>query len=336
MIPCVALLRSLAWEGVVAWGKQLMQNVSFTEFFCGIGGVACVLRPWADSVHDVGQSSCAIDINQNALAIHRLNFPESELHRTKTASIESLRPDQLVDIPKQLWWMSPPCQPYTRRGLRRDLDDPRTAGLKNLVHLIGEMRPENIAMENVPEFSSSDSYRLLCEQLSKSGYQVAEKILCPSEFGIPNRRRRFYLVASQQKVSAWKPIASSGAPISAIPKSFGSFELDPAERPKWEATKIEQYSDAVDMVTPEGLVSGNEIASCFTSAYGRSPVRSGSYLADQDGVRFFTPREILALFGFPKEFKLPNWSAQKLWPLVGNSLSLAVVKYVLSHLLKAD
>ena len=47
------------------------------------------------------------------------------------------------------------------------------------------------------------------------------------------------------------------------------------------------------------------VAACFTSAYGRSFVRSGSYWRTESGVRRFSPREILRLLGFDDSFKLP-------------------------------
>jgi site-specific DNA-cytosine methylase len=69
---------------------------------------------------------------------------------------------------------------------------------------------------------------------------------------------------------------------------------------------------------------------CFTSAYGRSVVRSGSYLRTRAGVRRFSPHEIVRLLGFPEQYQLPeDWPARRLWPLVGNSLSVAAVRYVL-------
>ena len=61
------------------------------------------------------------------------------------------------------------------------------------------------------------------------------------------------------------------------------------------------------------------ITSCFTSAYGKSPVRSGSYLITSDGLRRFSPEEILRLLGFPRWFSLPpELRPRTAWKLVGN------------------
>jgi len=72
-------------------------------------------------------------------------------------------------------------------------------------------------------------------------------------------------------------------------------------------------------------------AACFTSAYGRSVVRSGSYLATPTGLRRFSPQEILRLLDFPDTYRLPpGLPLRAAWPLVGNSLSVRAVRWVLS------
>jgi site-specific DNA-cytosine methylase len=69
---------------------------------------------------------------------------------------------------------------------------------------------------------------------------------------------------------------------------------------------------------------------CFTSGYGRSIMHSGSYLGGRDGVRRFSPEEILRLQGFPKGFRFPDgMSLRKKWQLAGNSLSVDAVREVL-------
>lgn len=225
--------------------------------------------------------------------------------------------------------MSPPCQPYTRRGQQRDWDDPRTAALRNMIRLIRELRPHRLAMENVPEFAHSESHKHLLTCLSECGYSFAESELCPNQFGVPNRRRRFYLIATHGKVRPWrKP--------TRIPQSFfdqlrAQFCSPLADSTRWHARHLGQFSEAMNLVSLEGLLKGEQVSNCFTSAYGRSPVHCGSYVDEGQEVRFFTPREVLTLLGFSADFRLPDWSAKRLWPLVGNSLSLPVVEYVVGH-----
>jgi DNA (cytosine-5)-methyltransferase 1/tRNA (cytosine38-C5)-methyltransferase len=91
---------------------------------------------------------------------------------------------------------------------------------------------------------------------------------------------------------------------------------------------LDRYRTAVHVVDPDDARSETH---CFTSSYGLSVVRSGSYLATPRGVRRFSPAEILRLLGFPAEFRLPpSLTLRKAWELVGNSLAVAAVHHVLA------
>jgi hypothetical protein len=77
------------------------------------------------------------------------------------------------------------------------------------------------------------------------------------------------------------------------------------------------------------------VVHCFTAAYGRSHVRSGSYIRTASGVRRFSPFEIARLLGFDRSFRLPpQLSLHKAWRLVGNSLSVDVVRMMVFGLIE--
>lgn len=286
------------------------------ELYCGIGGLA-------EAVRDAAQIAAAVDINRSALAVYGRNF----LQPTYCRSIESLPAEFYNSAAADLWWLSPPCQPFTRRGRQRDLDDPRCESLINVVRRIAELRPRYVALENVPQFAGSRADALLRETLDHCGYTVREQTLCPTQLGIPNRRQRFYLVAGRT------PLLTGEAGVSSAPKApladFLDAQPDPALYVASESS--EQLASAMHVVDVD---DPHAITSCFTSAYGRSPVRAGSYLREPNGrLRRFSPAEILRLLGFRETFQLPdNLPAERAWPLVGNSLSVPAVRQVLIYI----
>jgi site-specific DNA-cytosine methylase len=288
-------------------------TVRVLELYCGIGGCAAALGPAAEVV-------AAIDINRAALAVYRHNFPHPAVART----IDAIEASDLRRWATDLWWLSPPCQPFTRRGLRRDDADPRSASLLRLIELMDEVRPPCLALENVPGFAGSRTHARLRELLDRLGYQVRERLLCPTELEIPNRRRRFYLVAAREPLLDLPPPDCHHRPLAEV--------LDPHPAPElWPpAELVERYRHAIDLVEPD---DPQATTSCFTAAYGRSPVRSGSYVATARGPRRFSPGEILRLLGFPAGFRLPTeLSPASAWRLAGNSLSVDVVRWVLAQL----
>jgi site-specific DNA-cytosine methylase len=297
------------------------------ELFCGIGGCAAALGGAATV-------SAALDVNGLALAVYRHNFP----HAATACAIESLRADDPRLAGADLWWMSPPCQPYTRRGKGLDVDDARSKGLLHLVELVACLRPPALALENVPEMRGSRGHARLREALDGAGYAVAERVLCPTQLGIPNRRRRFYLVASRDGLRGWAAARgeSSIAPAPPPPhtaRPLASF-LDAGDSADLTVPgeMLARYEHAVDVVEAADPAA---VAATFTAAYGRSPVRAGSYLRRDGVVRRFSPAEVLRLLGFPASYRLPSELPRAVaWRLLGNSLSIPAVREVLSGLIE--
>lgn len=283
------------------------------ELFCGIGGCAAALGRRATVV-------AAVDIHPGLLRIYRQNFPFPTAVRT----IESMPDHEFHAGEVDLWWLSPPCQPYTRRGRQRDEADPRAGALLHLIEQIPRLLPPALALENVPPFQTSRAGQRLREALDRCGYRLHECLLCPTELGIPNRRRRYYLVAARGPLLP--PLPPGGAP-----RPLAAF-LDPCPDPELRVpdTLVRRYGGALDIVAAD---DPRACAACFTAAYGRSHVRSGSYLQTRDGLRRFSPREILRLLGFPDQFTFPpDTPTVQAWRHLGNSLSVFAVRHILSLL----
>ncbi len=305
------------------------------ELFCGIGGCAAALGERAEIV-------AAVDINQVALSVYRHNFR----HPVQVRAIESLPAQVCRENVADLWWMSPPCQPYTVRGRRLDVHDPRAESLLTVIERIAQIRPRYVALENVPGFGGSRAHQRLRATLDAHGYEVQEQILCPTQLGVPNRRRRFYLIAGRSgslcepRPGDWPAAgdAASGrcsrAPASAEPRRPWQFtvrqilDADPPDQLWMPGEFLDRYRTAVHVLDPEDAYAESH---CFASGYGQSIAHSGSYLATPRGVRRFSPREILRLLCFPPGFCVPgSLTLRKAWELAGNSLSVAPVRHVLA------
>lgn len=294
------------------------------ELFSGIGGCAAALQPACTA--GVAEVVAAVEISPLGQLAYTANFS----HPVSGDNLEFLARERLEAWQADLWWLSPPCQPYTRRGHRRDEADPRSRPLFALLAHLLEIRPRYVVLENVPGFAESRTLQKLTRSLKSHGYEIQEILLCPSRLGIPNRRRRFYLLASRT-TDGLRPLLEvadleTNPPLLSPLASY----LDPNPSPDlFIAPSIRQsYQEALHIVDPE---SPGALSACFTSAYGRSLVRSGSYLVASEGVRRFSPAEILRLLGYQSTYQLPKQlSREQAWRLVGNSLSIPAVRRVLS------
>ena len=269
----------------------------------------------------------ALEQEPSALATYRLNFPE---HPTRQVDLERVGAWELTAPAAELWWLSPPCQPYSERGLQRDLDDGRAGSflqiLAILARLPGELLPRHLALENVAGFQESRAHGRLTDVLAGRGYNLRERLLCPTQLGVPSRRPRFYLAASLL------PLAPEEC-IDPFPLRPLARYLDPAlaENAPHELLLspeiVASYGDALPILEPAAPAA---CTTCFTSGYGRSLVNAGSYLRCGSRIRRFTPEEIIRLLHFPESFCFPDgMTLRRRWGLAGNSLSIVAVREIL-------
>lgn len=137
---------------------------------------------------------CSVDINQNANTVYRHNFPNTTL---LNRNIQALTPKFINSLHVNTILMSPPCQPFTRNGLKLDVNDPRTSSFSYILRILPELHIDYILIENVKGYESSEMRNQLVEVLEKTEYNFQEFILSPSQFCIPNTRHRYYCIAKK-------------------------------------------------------------------------------------------------------------------------------------------
>jgi len=288
--------------------------VSFTvlELFAGIGGCAAALGE--------GASVIAVDHDEAAA----LTYAATHGHSVIRHNLHYAKPQWFERFGADLWWLSPPCQPYTIRGQQRDLQDRRSQALQRVVAALEVVGPPFVAVENVPWFEGSDSEALLLRTLDRMGYAVATKQLCPTALGVPAERRRYYLVASLRGLRA--PPERPPGPRGRIGDWLDPFD----EALAVPAELASRYDGALHVVDADDLLA---TAACFTGAYHRSPVYAGSYLRQDGRLRWWSPTEVARSLGFGDAVRFPDAvGLAKRYKLVGNSLSVWAVRQVLARL----
>ncbi len=285
------------------------------EFFCGIGAFAAAAT--GEGVVIRG----AFDQDPTAGGVYGRNWRLSPSKR----NLDSIGPHEIPAA--DLWWLSPPCTPYTIRGARHDVDDPRAASLLNLLDLIGLLgasRPRWLFIENVPGFVGSRAEKRLVETFERWGYGFVRVALCPTLFGVPMRRPRVFFVASLDGAPAVDlPAAAPTAPLA------GFLDFDPEEGLDVDSRVEDNHGEALDVVR---VNHSEAIVSCVTRGYAKSHVKSGSFLRRPDGgLRRLSPGEIARLLGFPAGFAFePNTSLRRRWQLVGNSVDVRSIRFLLA------
>lgn len=98
-----------------------------------------------------------------------------------------------------------PCQSFSVAGLRKGLDDPRGNLALVFLGIVDRYRPRWVVWENVPGVLSVDEGRAFGSfigGLAKLGYGLFWRILDAQYFGVPQRRRRVFVVGY---LGDWRP-----------------------------------------------------------------------------------------------------------------------------------
>lgn len=122
----------------------------------------------------------------------RLHSPGTEILQADVRAIDFARFKGEVEIV----YGGPPCQPFSTGGLRRAERDDRDM-IPAFVKAVGVIEPAAFVMENVPGLVARDRVDYLGQVVGRFqalGYTVGYKVLNAADYGVPQKRRRLFVV----------------------------------------------------------------------------------------------------------------------------------------------
>ncbi|CAH0563462.1 unnamed protein product [Brassicogethes aeneus] len=333
-------------------------KMNVLELFSGIGGMHMALEESGVE----GNVVASVEINPNANVIYRHNFPEINI---LNKNIEGLTGEFINKLDINTILMSPPCQPFTRNGLKNDVKDTRTNPFMHILNLLPELtKVGRILIENVKGFEKSEMRGILLDVLKKNDFIWQEFILTPTQIGVPNTRHRYYCLAKRRPLQFDFDV---GDLMEILPNYNSKTELYPISEILEKTIKTEEYMLSEKVLVKRLKVldicySDSKRSCCFTKAYSKFLEGTGSvYTAksqkeykevcdeisinknDRDKIslmkslelRFFSPKEISRLMSFPEKFSFPDDGVVKLrqkYMLLGNSINVKVVSELIKLL----
>jgi site-specific DNA-cytosine methylase len=178
------------------------------SFFSGVGGLDLGLERagWRTvSFSEVDPYACTVLAERwpgvpNLGDITRLGASvDEELRQAAGQQRHEPRPDAGVGWPHATLWSGGfPCQDLSVAGKRRGMGEGTRSGLAfAFLDLVGRHRPPWFLLENVPGLLSSHGGRdlgVLLDTVGQLGYGWAYRILDARHFGVPQRRRRVFVL----------------------------------------------------------------------------------------------------------------------------------------------
>ena len=170
----------------VSVGKKIMR---FVDLFCGIGGFHSALDRLGH------ECVFATDIDEYAAEIYELNWGQPQ-----GLPVNCDIREVIDEIPKMdIICAGFPCQPFSKSGSQKGFTDQTRGTLFHDICTLAEKhKPAVLFLENVPNLVNHDrgnTFSVIQSRLSEIGYVHEYAVLSPHKFGVPQIRKRVYIVA---------------------------------------------------------------------------------------------------------------------------------------------
>lgn len=196
----------------------------FIDLFAGIGGIRCGLEQAAREKGFTPVCVLTSEIKPYAVKVLQENHPTE----TITGDITKVRSESIPDF--DILCAGFPCQAFSSAGKRQGFADTRGTLFFEVERILRDKRPKGFILENVEGLVNHDkgkTLQVIISRLDALGYKFDFRVLNSKYFGVPQERKRIYIVGSLYgkpdldnfpvKESKLGDILESGMPTSGSP-----------------------------------------------------------------------------------------------------------------------
>jgi len=339
--------------------KKQNNAICFIDLFSGIGGFHLGIKQAATKIGKTAKCPIAVDIDPKARLTYSLNFKSTNvLGNIKDPLVRNAVPNDADIICAGF-----PCQPFSVVGKKNGVDDHRGTLFTYIVQILHDKKPKAVFLENVRNLlnirngNNGKLIDFIKDEMERVGYPISIRTYKASEFGLPTRRDRVYMVGFRKDImqfapeDSWWPKPTYKDPIT-LSKYFKNLSK------KWDTNDIKRmgWPDRVGRTIRLGGVGSAYKSNDWLSKHNLPPnlyIRVDSnrvWIEDRrtwDSYLFFedkpkqrkphnlTPDEAKAMMGFPYNFKFfdglsPNQRIEQ----VGNSVAIPVIEAISEKIIK--
>jgi DNA (cytosine-5)-methyltransferase 1 len=166
----------------------------FFDMFSGCGGLT-----WG-FVRQGWRPTFAVDCDPDAVETFNANFPAAAVCADAVdVDFDSTDIDAVI--------AGVPCQGFVPLARRARSRDDRNGLFRHVLRALAAS-PEFFVVENVPAFVDWWSGRMLVREARKMGYEIETRILDAADYGVPQHRKRAFILGSMNDGIAWpEPVA---------------------------------------------------------------------------------------------------------------------------------
>lgn len=301
---------------------------TFIDLFAGIGGIRLAFERAG------GECIFSSEWDKNCQKTYQANFgevPHGDITKIKEEDIPEF--DVLV--------AGFPCQPFSSIGKRQGFMH-ATQGtlfydiLRILKHKTNGSRLKAFLLENVPGLTTHDdgkTFKIIIGALEDIGYKVFHKILNGGDFGVPQQRKRIYIVGFRKDLA---DDIKFQFPEGTAKKAYICDYLEENVEGYSISEHLQNsYLFKIDDGRPTLVDKNSKVqVKTLVSTYHKIQRLTSTFVKDgPTGIRLFTANECKAIMGFDKDFIIPV-SRTQMYRQMGNSVVVPAVTAVAKAIAK--
>lgn len=175
----------------------MAKEIRFIDLFAGIGGIRTGLSQALEDAGYIPKCVMTSEIKPYAIKVLRDNYEQDNIVGDITQVDASSIPD--FDILCGGF----PCQAFSSAGKRQGFADTRGTLFFEVERILREKRPKGFILENVEGLVNHDggkTLKVILSKLLELGYHINHKVLNSSNFGVPQDRKRIYIVGTFNEI----------------------------------------------------------------------------------------------------------------------------------------
>lgn len=287
------------------------------DLFSGCGGMSLGFQ---NAGFDI---VAAYDNWDPAINIYKENF----MHNIYKADLQNKEViTHIKEFSPELIIGGPPCQDFSIAGIRNN-ESIRANLTVSFAEIISEVKPEWFVMENVYNIERSTTLPKAVKIIKEAGYGITTKVLDASYLGVPQARKRFFMIGN---------IYSQDNFLDEIIENNISSKQTTVHDYLGDILKTEYYYMHPRSYNRRAIFSIHEPSATIRGVNRPIPEGYKKHSADKsevnENVRALTTKERSYIQTFPEEFKLVG-SKTAVEQAIGNAVPVKMAEFVAKQIM---
>lgn len=298
------------------------------SLFSGIGGIDLA---FAQAKFEIVWAN---EVDKDACKTYRYNFPDTLLLECDIRNLDPMRLEKVDVITAGF-----PCQSFSVCGNQKGFADNRGNLFFEIMRFVDALQPRVIFLENVANLVEHDkgrTFNTIHNELSSRDYYIRYLVADACDYGVPQHRTRTYIVVFRSLLKCNGFVFPQPEPlekrifdvINREEQAAAGYYLpqDSSNYQRLNAAMTDR--DQIYRFSDYGIQRGKDSISFTLKANMGTWRERVPYIRDNYGIRKITPKECLALQGFPNNFGFSDIPIRSAYKQCGNTVVVPLVRKI--------